>query len=387
MRGRGESGKSTRWLKEPSQARLYISVAARRDDIDRAKGLAILLVVFGHLVARAEPAGLLWYEPLRAAVYSFHMPLFFYLSGLAAALAGPAGPYGAYLRRRARRLLVPYAAFGLLILAGKLAAARFVAVDHAPASLGAGVAALVWNTGDSPAGSVWYLAVLFAYVAAMPVLLGRVGPRGALLVAAGLFLLPLPPVLWADRVAGYAVFFAAGVAAGRHDAAWTAWRRRWWGVCLATLAALLLGVASGVLPGGRLDAGAAGRAMLLLAGLVAMPALHGAVAAGPLRHSRMLLVLGHGSLAIYLLNTILIGLAKAGLLAAGLTWTAADFPVFAPVLMVAGTGGPLLLVAVWRYGRGRYSRESWASARPALGGPGTRNASVISPSRVSSSPH
>ena len=49
----------------------------RRDDIDRAKGLAILLVVFGHLVARADPADVAWYEPLRRAVYAIHMPFFY----------------------------------------------------------------------------------------------------------------------------------------------------------------------------------------------------------------------------------------------------------------------------------------------------------------------
>src|SRR6516165_3886939 len=40
-----------------------------RPDIEQAKGLAILLVVFGHLVARQDPEGVHWYEPLRRAVY------------------------------------------------------------------------------------------------------------------------------------------------------------------------------------------------------------------------------------------------------------------------------------------------------------------------------
>ena len=60
----------------------------RRDDIDRAKGLAILLVVFGHLVARADPAGVERYEPLRRAVYAIHMPFLLYLSGVVAVHSG-----------------------------------------------------------------------------------------------------------------------------------------------------------------------------------------------------------------------------------------------------------------------------------------------------------
>jgi fucose 4-O-acetylase-like acetyltransferase len=54
----------------------------RRADLDRAKGFAILFVVFGHIVARQDPASVHWYEPLRRAIYGFHMPFFLYLSGI-----------------------------------------------------------------------------------------------------------------------------------------------------------------------------------------------------------------------------------------------------------------------------------------------------------------
>ena len=50
--------------------------------------MAIILVVFGHLVAREDPAGVGWYGPLRMVVYLFHMPFFFYLSGYVAVLSG-----------------------------------------------------------------------------------------------------------------------------------------------------------------------------------------------------------------------------------------------------------------------------------------------------------
>ena len=39
-----------------------------RTDIDRAKGLAILLVVFGHLMARGYPAGNAWYDQAKDIV-------------------------------------------------------------------------------------------------------------------------------------------------------------------------------------------------------------------------------------------------------------------------------------------------------------------------------
>ncbi len=132
----------------------------RRTDIDMAKGLAILLVVFGHLVARTDPAGVGWYEPLRRAVYGFHMPLFFYLAGLVYALRP------GFLGKRAVRLLVPFFGLGVLEVLCKLVAARVMFVDNAPAGLAPGLADLVWHTAASPALSIWFLFVLFVYCAA-----------------------------------------------------------------------------------------------------------------------------------------------------------------------------------------------------------------------------
>jgi len=150
----------------------------RRRDIDSAKGLAILLVVFGHLVARADPAGVHWYEPLRRAVYAFHMPFFLYLSGLVAVLSGqllaPRARWPAIVRARARRLLLPFFGLGSLIVLGKILAVRYMFVDNAPASLASGLADLLWRTGASPASSIWYLFVLFTVsLAAMALLAGR----------------------------------------------------------------------------------------------------------------------------------------------------------------------------------------------------------------------
>ena len=63
---------------------------ARLTDLDRAKGLAILLVVFGHLVPQEDPAGVTWYDPIRIAIYLFHMPFFMYLSGYVTFWSGAA---------------------------------------------------------------------------------------------------------------------------------------------------------------------------------------------------------------------------------------------------------------------------------------------------------
>jgi fucose 4-O-acetylase-like acetyltransferase len=318
----------------------YFLAPPRRLDIDRAKGLAILLVVFGHLVARADPAGVTWYEPLRRAVYAFHMPFFLYLSGLAAALSGGVlierHLWAAWLRARASRLLVPFFGLGVLIVLGKCAAGHFLFVDNAPAGLGPGLAALVWHTASSPALSIWYLAVLFALSALTPMLLGGQKARLPALCVAALLLypLPLPAYLYLDHIGRYAIFFVIGAWAGTAGASWTRFVDRAWPVCLAAFLTALALIA-------RFGAHWPASFILLPIGTMSMPALHGLV-----RHyaasSRSLLWLGRYCFMIYLFNTIFIGLAK-GLLLTVWSWRAPDFLPLAAALMLSGTLGPVAL--------------------------------------------
>ncbi len=320
----------------------------RLADLDRAKGLAILLVVFGHLVARTTPPGAHWYDPLRIAVYLFHMPLFMYLSGYVTFLSGaartqPAG-WPRLLHRRAVRLLLPFALFGLAILCGKLLVARVAPVDNLPPDFWDGLGALVWNTAHSPATSVWYIAALFAFCIATPPLLALDRSRALLAaVAALLYILPLPPVLYLDRVGTYFLFFVAGGLAADAGPRWLHAVDRIWPLALAALAMVALPVALGWI---RFDWSEGGDVFpykwaLLIAGLLAMPAIHGLVRHGAASRSPTLALLGRYVFVIYLLNTIFIGLTKAVLLRF-VSWDGAHFAPFAAALMLAGVCGPLL---------------------------------------------
>ncbi len=303
-------------------------------------------MVFGHLVARQGPHGVVWYEKARILVYLFHMPFFMYLSGYVMFRSGAArtrlAAWPALARRRAARLLLPFLLFGLAILVGKFVAASVVPVDNVPSAPWVGLRALLWNTDASPATSVWYLAVLFVFSVATP-LLARWRATLAL-GAALLFLLPLPPVLYADRMGAYLLFFVAGGLAA--DAGWRwLWlvdRARW--VFLLASLALLAGVYAGLFAVDVLDGTRTlgYRLLMLTVSAAAIPALHGAVRNGVLARSAWLLWLGGASFAIYLLNTICIGATK-GLLLLVVSWDGAGFLPFAMVLMAAGTFGPVLL--------------------------------------------
>ena len=73
-----------------------------RVEIDILKGIGILLVVFGH-TAFGKASG--W-------IYLFHMPLFFFISGL---LFKKHKPPGRYLGKKCVHLLVPYFTYLLLL--------------------------------------------------------------------------------------------------------------------------------------------------------------------------------------------------------------------------------------------------------------------------------
>ncbi|HEY4076883.1 MAG TPA: acyltransferase [Rhizomicrobium sp.] len=311
--------------------------AGHRFDIDRAKGLAILLVVFGHLMADGYPPGNAWYDTAKDIVYSFHMPFFMYLSGYVFSLAGKqrieASAYWNFLRERALRLLVPFALFGLLIVVGKYVSHFFLYVDDPPRALSTGIGELVLDTRRSPALSIWYVYVLFLYSAAMPLLwCTGLRWRGAMLLGVVLFTVPATDLFYLDRVAGYFLFFAIGGWMAVERDRIEPWFRRALPFWLILFAVTLFSEWT-ALPA---------QARLLICGLAAIPALHGLVQSRLFARDRLLLSLGDYAFTIYLLNTIAIGLAKAGYLKVAPFW--GPYATFALALFfVAGTLVPILI--------------------------------------------
>ena len=303
--------------------------------------MAILFVVFGHIVARADPQNVFWYEPIRRAIYAFHMPFFLYLSGIAAALSGglflPPEKWPILARSRFKRLLVPFLLLGATIVLGKCLAGKFIFVDNQPMDVVSGLENLVWHTAKSPAISIWYLVVLFVLSVVAPVLIqaDHGGMRWLLAFTLLLYFLPLPQYVYLDHIGKYAVFFAIGAYAGRQDTGWTRFVDRSWHLYLAVLLAALALVSC-------FGAGLPEQVYLLPIGVISMPALHGLVRNAALALAPVFLWLGRNSFMIYLFNTICIGLVKGALLRVT-SWDGSHFLPFAVVLMLSGCLGPILL--------------------------------------------
>lgn len=78
--------------------------AVRYDYIDIAKGLGILMVVWAHIMITG------WTHQF---IYAFHMPLFFFLSGMLFQKEKYLS-FGSFVVRRSKRLLVPYVVYSVL---------------------------------------------------------------------------------------------------------------------------------------------------------------------------------------------------------------------------------------------------------------------------------
>lgn len=129
----------------------------RIEFIDVAKGVTILSVILGHTI----PAGF-----VRTLIYSFHMPLFFFLSGF---FFRPL-PRKTLARRKSRQLLFPYFLTCLLLILGSLLLLILKGrAGEIPAQAARLLFASFYASGtDIPApyvipqiGAIWFLWALF----------------------------------------------------------------------------------------------------------------------------------------------------------------------------------------------------------------------------------
>ena len=92
----------------------------RYEWLDISKGIAILLVVLGHAIQYylypIDYADSLSYR----VIYSFHMPFFFFLSGLSSGFSNNPFFNKDNLKKKIKRLMIPYVAWGLIYLPANL---------------------------------------------------------------------------------------------------------------------------------------------------------------------------------------------------------------------------------------------------------------------------
>jgi fucose 4-O-acetylase-like acetyltransferase len=322
-------------------------------DVDRAKGLAILLVVVGHIVATTPPPGNDWYVVLHETIYQFHMPFFMFLSGLLMGhtfvVPRSVADYRDYILKRFIRLFPAYVLFGLLILVGKLIAGDVVAVDNAPDGFAHGLMQIAVRPFTSAARSLWYIYVLFGYCVLIPPLLTLTRNRlGLLILCASVFHFWAPTDLFMlNGIIEYSIYFTLGLLAARHYVQYVAALDTHRVLLVSAFGCMVAAYAIGLVTWPDLVVGSVlGLPTLtitkLILGCAAIPALHALVRAPGFAASQSLLTLGVYTFAIYLMNTIAIGVVKGAMLRVW-SWDGTAFLAFAPILVVAGTLLPILV--------------------------------------------
>ncbi|HIZ51463.1 MAG TPA: acyltransferase family protein [Candidatus Pseudomonas excrementavium] len=179
--------------------------------VDHAKALGIVLVVYGHVLRGLHSAGIpmpeTFYRLSDSIVYSFHMPLFFFLAGLFFQQSFAAKGARGLVFSKLDSICYPYVLWSILqgLIEAILADYTNGAVTYAE------VFALLW----APRAQFWFLyALLLCFLLAVAVFsLYRRSIIPVTLVAALLHLFPslLPEGLVWRFIADNFVFFALGI--------------------------------------------------------------------------------------------------------------------------------------------------------------------------------
>ena len=94
--------------------------------LDIAKAICIILVVVGHYMPDNSP---MWYVMLNKVIYTFHMPLFMFVSGYVYIATKKDISYGSFLMKKVKRLMIPYFTTSVIVITIKLLTQDFMLVE------------------------------------------------------------------------------------------------------------------------------------------------------------------------------------------------------------------------------------------------------------------
>lgn len=320
---------------------MSVSVPRRFGWIDQARGIGIVLVVIGHCLRGLVHAGILPADAVTAAIdqaiYSFHIPLFFFLSGLTfAASAGRQGG-AAFLSGRVMRLLWPLVLWTWIF---------FALQELAKGSINSVPGPFPWFPLP-PRLHFWFLwALLLIQLTIFPAIRGGIFRLFAAIaiVAIGFSALQFSPPLsvWIEPALDNLIFFLAGMVVDRSG-------------CIPRLTAMQPVMRAGrILFGGGIFLLAVGWAAfdpvpVGMGTFLAMAAIAGLVLVVaqdvlPRALSDFLQFCGRLSMAIFLTHTIFSAGIRIGLVSMHIT----AWPAHLLLGVLAGMIGPMVLSDVAR---------------------------------------
>lgn len=185
-------------------------MAKRIIGIDVMQGIAMVLVVLGHHLFPFMPV---WYMRMFYWIYTFHMPLFIFISGFLVRYSykGVHGwsEYKSYIGKRVRKFAIPYLIVGTLC--------TLLSFDFK--NMGTAMLNLLIAPKQSEATFLWYIYLLFIFYCIAPLLFNaKRWVRGVVFVVALLLSTHYVaiPYLCIDWFTRYFVFFLVGAWAAEH---------------------------------------------------------------------------------------------------------------------------------------------------------------------------
>jgi fucose 4-O-acetylase-like acetyltransferase len=164
----------------------------RYEWVDYAKAIGILLVVYGHVARGLVSAGLMLdstlHEYVDSIIYTFHMPLFFFLSGLFLITSFQSKGVGKTLGSKVDTIVYPYVLWSLL-----QGGVEFVLSAHTNGNVSLGE---VLSLFTSPRAQFWFLYALFLVFFTSLVALYVFGIK----VFPALFMLSAALYLWSPKL-------------------------------------------------------------------------------------------------------------------------------------------------------------------------------------------
>jgi len=305
-------------------------------DLQRAKGVAIFLVVLGHVKVDAFPAGNNWFVWLWNVVYSFHMSFFMFITGLIMFYTYPRMQsfvdYVHFIKKKSRRLVPAYFLFAAVIGIAKMVAGKFGQVPI-PVQHFLDLDILV-RPSQTYCGTLWYIYVLFLYFLIVPVLLRLFKERfeSLLIFSFLVYFVPRTPYFAQGKVCEYLFVFVLGGYAAQHFHEYKTVLDRYSNFFLFSFCAAILSMLRWEIP-------------KIIMGLLSIPALHSLVRRRFFEKSAILKMLGEYTFPIYLMHTLAIGFSRM-VIQKYWSWDGTNFYFVAPILVFSGL---FLPIAVQRF--------------------------------------
>ncbi len=279
--------------------------SVRAKNIDIIKGITIILVVIGHYIPESAPN---WYVEMRKVIYTFHMPLFLFVSGFVyAKFSNPEESRLSFYKKKIKRLMIPYLSTSLVVILIKMSVDRLLSVENEVDYYSFVKIFYLPEAGYF----LWYLWSLFTIFLIVP--LSNTIPKKKVLLIVSL-IIPHLPIEWTEmfaikQTALMAQYFVVGmVIAGQYELLKRITQKP---SLLIPLLILLFGLLYSQMDGENEILRWVCRAVIPYLGIYIMSLVAIVIGHGPSNIVSPILYLSSCSFIIYLFHTTFEGFAKA----------------------------------------------------------------------------